>query len=234
VPPDPGATVFEVAADDMADKLREAAGSSKGSRRQDPKTIIRDLAEHSPSEATRLSAARALVEMNAEERARREADQGASSPLSELSDVALHELVDSNLAGDLAALLSEKSTIYPRDQYPKAHAVIDTTLARRVEGKIDAEVRARLAALQDPAEFERRVQAAAEELAEQLAEARVAAMRAELADASAAAEPEPFRERREKAPPVLEAENVAPAPAAKEKGLTWPEEPQRPGVLGTG
>lgn len=174
--------------DDMAAKLREAAGTEDRARRQDPRSIIRDLAENSPSEATKLAAARALVEMNAEDRARRDAIKEKSNPLAELSDTELYEMLDTDLAGGLVGILQmagrptdgTPNRIVTRERYPRSFKVVETTLERIAEQRTAERVREALAANRSAAEFERRVEEVARRRADALVEARTATMRAQL------------------------------------------------------
>lgn len=175
---------------DLGDELREYESSpAASSRRQDPKGIIRDLAENSPSESTRLSAARALVEMNAEERERREAARETQNPLAELTDEELYRMLDGDLAGGLIGILQlsgydqggdQPNRIVTRERYPRSFAVVETTLERIAEQRVARRVREALAANESAAEFERRVEQAARRRADGMVEARMATMRARL------------------------------------------------------
>lgn len=205
---------------DLGDELREYESSPAASpRRQDPRSIIRDLAENSPSESTKLSAARALVELNAEDRARREAAKETQNPLAELTNEELYRMLDVELAGGITGILQlagydqggkEPNRIITRKRYPMSFKMVETVLERIAEQRVGERVREALAANESAAEFECRVEAAARRRADAMVEARMATMRAQLEE----------RARREAAgDEVAAVEPVAKVPKAS--GPIW-------------
>jgi hypothetical protein len=241
VPVAPG-TVDRMADDAFAKRMAAAASkvaeveaqngpprpSRKGARAR-----LLEMADSAESETVRLNAVKALGELDVKEakvRALAQAAQGPVSPLADLSPEALAELRDDALSADLTALLRSGPPSALVADLPRSRAVVDGTLERIVAARVKAE----LARLADPAEFERRVEARAAELADArvdgLVADRLAAMRAELADAAA-----------DLPAPIVQSEPAddETADAARAEGSTprkvraWPEErPQRAGLLG--
>lgn len=210
---------------------RGRRGSGKGA-----KARLLDLAESAESESVRLGAIKALGEREVEDakiRAIREAASAPASPLADLSPEALTELRDDALSADLTALLRIGPPSPLVADLPRSRAVVDGILERIVAARVKAE----LARLADPAEFERRVEARAAEVAESrvdgLVADRVAAMRGELADAAlAGADRIVESDDRDAETGDRSSADDAPTSTPRE-GRAWPQRPaQRLGLLG--
>jgi hypothetical protein len=174
--------------DGMADKL-SAGPDTPRTRHKSPRELLRDLAEHSTSESARVTATRALIELDQEAKERREAERETSNPLAELTDEELYRMLDVELAAGLTGILQlanlpaggkEPNRVVTRERYPMSFKVVEATLERIAEGRVAVRVREALAANEDAAEFERRVDEAARRRADALLEARMATMRAQL------------------------------------------------------
>jgi hypothetical protein len=174
--------------DGMADKL-SAGPDAPRTRHRSPRELLRDLAEHSTSESARVTATRALIELDREAKERRDAERETSNPLAELGDDELYRMLDVDLAGGLVGVLQvagydqdgkEPNRIVTRERYPQSFKVVETTLERIAEQQVGQRVREALAANEDAAEFERRVEDAARRRAAAIVEARMATMRAQL------------------------------------------------------
>jgi hypothetical protein len=174
--------------DGMADKL-SAGPDAPRTRHRSPRELLRDLAEHSTNESARVSATRALIELDQEAKERRDAAKETSNPFAELTDGELYRMIDAETAGTLAGILQligqdqdgkEPNRIVTRERYPHSFNVVETTLERIAEQQVGQRVREALAANEDAAEFERRVEQAARRRADAIVEARMATMRAQL------------------------------------------------------
>ncbi|HEY8810530.1 MAG TPA: hypothetical protein VIM28_10975, partial [Solirubrobacterales bacterium] len=128
----------------MADKLR-AGQETPRTRHRSPRELLRDLAEHSTSESARVTATRALIELDQEARERREAERENTNPLAELTNEELYRMLDAETAGTLAGILQlvdrpavgeEPSRIVTRERYPHSFKVVETTLERIAEGRV--------------------------------------------------------------------------------------------------
>jgi hypothetical protein len=177
--------------DGMADKL-SAGPDAPRTRHRSPRELLRDLAEHSTNESARVSATRALIELDQEAKERRDAAKETSNPFAELTDGELYRMIDAETAGTLTGILQlvdqdqgggkERNRIVTRERYPHSFKVVETTLERIAEQQVGQRVREALAANESAAEFERRVEQAARRRADAIVEARMATMRAQLGE----------------------------------------------------
>lgn len=203
----------------MAAKLKEAAGETRTGRRADPRSLLRDLAENAGSEAARVSAARALVELQAGDRKRREEGR-PENPLEGLSDEEVRQLADEEAATNLKMILTGGGLA---EHYPQTSALVEDLMRRQVE----ARVRSELAAIDDAAEFERRVEARAAEIAAGIAERKVEHRLRELSSAEVPPAEAAAAEAADTGGDAAEATEASAAPVApvaelREPPNAWP------------